>query len=190
MWMLQQTLSKVFTNYRYVLLAFLVAFVTFAASLWMRNLSLIFAMSSSSLFDLTAILLVLLSLLGGIVTSISSFAAVLIVVVSILFGINVAMLAYYFVSVRRLPRARESTATLGSVVAAVFGVGCASCGTFILGIALSSVGASGVLLLLPYGGHELLVISAVLLIGSIYWIARSIQESNAKVCEEMYGKKS
>lgn len=152
--------------------------LAFALSMWLRNLSLIVATFKSPLFGIGDSFLLMLRLLGGIVTDAMTGSALLIITTSLLFGINIGLFVFYIQRKRSLPHLTEGTSTLGGLVAAIFGVGCASCGTFILGATLSSVGAGGLLALLPLGGHEFLIISVVLLMASIYSLTRSIETSN------------
>jgi len=183
--MLRQSLRRVFRDYRYRVVAMAAAALTFALSIWLRNLNLIVITFRSSLFDIGDSLWLMLWLLGGIVTDATVLAAGLIIATSLLFGVNTAMVIYYFAQRRSLPKVKESTTIIGGLVSAVFGVGCASCGTFVLGALLSSVGASGLLALLPLGGHEFLILSVALLFGSIYWMAKSIQTSQVCVSVEL-----
>lgn len=175
-----RTLIQVFSRRWVVTTAVAVAAVVFALSMWLRNLSLIAATWRSPLFSTSERVALMIRLLGGIVTDATWLSAILIVATAGLFGVNAGLLAFYAQRKRALPPVAEGTLTLGGLVAAVLGVGCASCGTFVLGAALSSVGAAGLLALLPLGGQEFLIVSLALLAVSTYAMARSIESS--KVC--------
>jgi hypothetical protein len=181
----RQSLTQVFSDYRYITVAIAVACLAFALSVWLRNISLIVTAFTSSLFDVGDRLLLLLRLLGGIATADTVLVAVLTIIMSLLFGVNIALLIYYFVQRKKLPAAKESATTVGGIIAAVFGIGCSACGTLVLSAILSSVGATGLLALLPLGGGEFLISSIALLIASIYWIARSIQASVVCIPDEL-----
>lgn len=173
-----RTLVQVF-SYRWVVAtAIVISGLAFALSMWLRNLSLIAATFRSPLFNTTDSLALMLGLLGGITTDATILSAMLIIATSILFGINTGLFAFYIQRKRSLPHMAEGTSTLGGLIAAIFGVGCASCGTFVLGAVLSSVGAGGVLALLPLGGHEFLIVGVGLLAFSIYALTRSIETNN------------
>lgn len=165
----------------YGVVAILVGSMTFALMLWLRNLRGIFQVIRSPLFDVPDTAAFLFKLLGGIVTNSTPLAAGLIVAASILFGINIALLVYSLVHRSRVLPARAQGSTVFALVSAALGAGCASCGTYLLGAVLASVGASGVLAFLPLGGQELLVVSIGLLIVSIGWVARSLIREG--VCE-------
>ena len=183
--LLQKSLRQVFSDYRYIIVAVAAALLAFTLSVWLRNISLIITAFTSSLFSSGDRLLLLFRLLGGIATADTVLVAVMTIVMSLLFGVNIALLVYYFAQRKKLPAAKESVTTVSGVIAAVFGIGCSACGTLVLGAILSSVGATGLLALLPLGGGEFLIISIALLTASIYWIAKSIQTSVVCIPDEL-----
>jgi hypothetical protein len=100
--------------------------------------------------------------------------------VAALFGVNLALIVYHLKRRFQLPNGKFGASTIGSMVAATAGAGCASCGTLVLGSFLSSAGVLGMPLILPFDGQELLVISIALLLISIYGLVKSRQ--TAAVC--------
>jgi hypothetical protein len=183
--MVRQSLRQVFGSYRYIIVAIATALLAFSLSVWLRNVGLIAAAFTSPLFGFSDRLLLLLRLLGGIVMADTAFVAILTIGMSLLFGMNIALLTYYFVQRRKLPAAKESATTIGGLIVAVFGIGCSACGTLVLSAILSSVGATGLLVLMPLGGGEFLIISIGLLSASVYWMARSIQTSVVCIPSEL-----
>ncbi len=175
-----RTLLQVFSHRWVFVTAVVTAGAAFMLAMWLRNLFLIMATFRSPLFSVSDNLVLLAQLLGGIVTDATTLAAMLIITTAVLFGVNAGLFAFYVQRKRDLPQAKEGTTALAGLMAAVFGVGCASCGTFVLGAVLSSVGASSLLALLPLGGQEFLLASIALLTTSIYALTRSIEAS--KVC--------
>ena len=173
-----RTFVQAFSHRWVIIVAVTAAAIVFTLSMWLRNLNLILATFKSPFFSIGDNLLLLVRLLGGITTDATVVAAILIVVTSLLFGVNAGLFAYYVQQKRNLPQVKESTTVLGGLVAAVFGVGCASCGTFVLGAVLSSAGAGGLLALLPLGGQEFLIISVGLLLASSYSLTQSIEMNN------------
>ena len=176
-----RTLAEIFSHKWVAVLAVIVAFLTFAFSMWVRNLSLIITTFRSPLFSINDSLTLMLGLLGGLATNVTLLGATLIIVTSVLFGVNAGLFVFYIQRKRILPHFQEGTATAGGLLTALLGVGCASCGTFMLGAVLSSIGAGSLLAFLPLGGHEFLIISVALLVISIYSTVRSIESSN--VCK-------
>lgn len=177
--MITRTLKEVFRNYSYVLIASILAFAIFAFSLWLRNLPLLGNIISSSAFSFLDKLTLFVKFLGGITTNVTPFSAVLIIVMSMLFGINASLILYYFVKKGGVP-AKEGAGAAGALASGILGVGCASCGSFLLGAILASFGASGLITLLPLHGEEFSILAIILLGLSIHWISKSIQSN--KVC--------
>lgn len=175
-----QSLKEVFRDIRYVGIALGCGFLAFAFSIWLHNLRLIGDVIASPLFAVPDKALFLWRLLGGITTNTTPLAAVLIIILSVVFGINAALLLYSLRTRRTIAGVGTKTVTAGGILGAIFGVGCASCGTYLLGATLSSLGASGVLALLPLGGQEFLIVSIALLTISIVWTAKSM--SAQRVC--------
>lgn len=184
-----QSLTEVFGLPRYAVFALLLSLVAFAAFLWLQNLQLLIRVASSSLFAFPDKILFSLRLLGGITTSVRPGAAVLIVVMACLFGVNAALLTYSLRHRRSTLIARTKGGTVVAVISAIFGVGCASCGTYLLGAVLASVGASSLLSFLPLGGREFLILSILLLLLSIIWTAKSMTTPAVCTVPNTYGSK-
>lgn len=169
------SLREMFSSPLYVGMGIAVSFLAFAASLWLHNFNLLLVILPSPTVTVADKALLLWRLLGGISTNVQPWAATLIVIMSLLFGINLMLLLYSLRTREHGIAAGTRGMTVGALVSALFGAGCASCGTYLLGATLASVGASGVLSLLPLGGQELLLVSIALLIVSIIWTAKSTQ---------------
>lgn len=73
---------------------------------------------------------------------------------------------------------------MSAFVSGILGVGCASCGSFLLGALLASAGAAGVIALLPLGGEEFSILAIGLLAASIFWMTKSIKRT--KTCPLSY----
>lgn len=98
-------------------------------------------------------------------------------VISILGGINFAMIAYRINKMRMINSVKsDSSAVLGGIFAA-FTPGCPAC-TAPLAVVLGAIGG---LSLFPMQGLELKFISVGVLIFSVYWIARGLQNSCCKI---------
>lgn len=181
-----QALRAIFTRPVYAGLAGSLAVLALGLLVWGNNLPLLLQAVQSPLFTASDTMLLLLRLLLGVSTSMGALTAWLLVVISILFGINASLLVYSFTHRQSLPRVSGSGGSLLALVSGVFGAGCASCGTYLLGAALASTGAAGLLPLFPLGGKEFLLISIGLLLVSIVWSARSLVV--AGVCQIRVGK--
>src|SRR3546814_4694924 len=87
------------------------------------------------------------------------------------------MITYQFRLRRQLVRQTGqagAAASFGGLAAGLFGVGCAACGTFVLSPALTLVGISGLIALLPFGGEEVGVVGLGMLGLSLVLTARRI----------------
>jgi len=93
----------------------------------------------------------------------------------ILFGVNVALAVYLFRRTKRLTMKDQSGTVLGGTVGA-FAAACPVCGAFLL----SLIGVSGGLASLPFNGLELKVASLLLIIISLWLIARRIRNPQCK----------
>ena len=176
---LRAAFGQVFAHPSYIALAGALAILAFLLAVWFPNLGLIGEIFSGSNAPLSAKLGIVLSLLGGIVTNFSLLSAGYTIAISALFGVTVAMIAY-LLKQRRVAAAGQNIAIgSGAVVSGVLGIGCAACGTLILGAVLPSLGAAGALAALPLNGQEFGILSVALLLVSLLLISRSIAESNA-----------
>ena len=174
--MVRRTLTLVFTRPQYVALAAAVAALVFAAAVWLPNWRLILILAASSSVSLGEMLGVLANLLLSIGTNFTVLSASYTIAIAVLFGVNVSLLVYY-IRTRRAAGARAGGAlSVGGRVSGAFGIGCASCGTFILTAFLGLIGAGGALALLPLGGAEFGVLGVVLTGTATYW---TIKKMNA-----------
>lgn len=116
-----------------------------------------------------------ISLLGSIATNFTLLSASYTVAIAILFGMDVAMLLYFFR--RKVYDARRAGVATGlfGITSGVFGMGCAACGSLLLTSMFSLIGASGILVLLPLKGGEFGILGTLLLTMTLYTIAKQIQ---------------
>jgi hypothetical protein len=176
---LRVALGQVFAYPSYIALAGVLAILVFLLAVWFPNLGLIAQVFSDSNAPLAATLGIALSLLGGIGTNFSLISAGYTIAIAVLFGLTTAMIAY-LVKQWRIAAAGQGIAIgSGAVVSGVLGVGCAACGSLILGVVLPSLGAAGALAALPLNGEEFGILSVALLFVSLLLISKNIAESIA-----------
>ena len=176
---LRVAFGQVFAYPSYIALAGVLAILVFLLAVWFPNLGLITQVFSDSNVPLAATLGIALSLLGGIGTNFSLLAAGYTVAIAVLFGLTTAMIAY-LVKQRRMAAAGQSIAIgSGAAVSGVLGVGCAACGSLIVGVVLPSLGAAGALAALPLNGEEFGILSVALLFVSLLLVSKNITESIA-----------
>lgn len=169
---------------KYLLAAVLVAVSVFTLAVWLPNFSLLAQVihpdSAGSVSEKASFVW---SLYGSIGTNFTVISATYTITIAVLFGMNIALLAYYIARTRNGIRGvgRTGAAGVGGLVSGIFGIGCAACGTFILTSILALFGASGLLVVLPFGGEEFGLIGVLLLMYSIYLLAKKI--NGPLVCE-------
>lgn len=177
---MSKTLRDVLSKPGYLLLALVVSFLIFSLAVWLRNLPFLGMILTSPIFSIPDKLILFVKFLGGIATNVTRFSAFLIISMSTLFGVNAALFAYYLIQQRHMPR-KEGAGAVGAFISSMFGVGCASCGSFLLGSVLALFGATGLIAFLPFRGEEFSMLSIILLSLSLVWISKAIQTS--KVCK-------
>lgn len=166
----------VFKNYKYILLALGVMFLVFTLSIWLPNWRLVVEVVSSSQIPLLNKLSILTGLLGSIKTNFTLVSAGYTIAIAVLFGIEISLLTYYIKSRRNLFIKGGVATGFGGLVSGVFGIGCASCGTFLLTSIFVLFGAGWIITLLPLRGEEFGILGVLLLMYSIYIISRKMQK--------------
>lgn len=174
--MLFVVFKKVFSRIRYVVLAAVLAGLVFTFAAWLPNLKLIREVTFNSNASTVEKINFLYSLLGSIQTNFSAVSASYTIAIAALFGINVALLVYYFRTRRVAQSLSGATLSAGGLISGVFGIGCAACGTFLLTSLLALFGAGGLLTLLPFGGEEFGFLGVGLLAYSVYLTSNKIME--------------
>ncbi|MBI2297321.1 MAG: hypothetical protein HYU76_15105 [Betaproteobacteria bacterium] len=176
---LRAAFGQVFAYPSYLALAGVLATGAFLLAVWFPNLGLIVEVFSGSNAPLAAKLGIALSLLGGIGTNFSLLSAGYTVAIAVLFGVTAAMIAY-LLKQRQVAAAGQNIAIgSGGVASGVVGIGCAACGSLILGSVLPSLGAAGALAALPLNGEEFGILSVALLFVSLLLVSKNIAEPAA-----------
>ena len=170
-------IKEVFSHVRYIAIAAPITFAVLAFAVWLPNwrlLHTVFLTSHDVAFtDATK---VAFGLFGSLGTNFTTVSLTYTILIAILFGMNIAMLVFYVRKRKASLQGKGAVAGVGGLVAGIFGIGCAACGTFLLSAILALVGAGGIVALLPFGGEEFGILGVLLLLYSIYWVAKKIQE--------------
>ena len=172
----QRVLLKVFSRPAYITLALSIAVLVLSFAVWFPNWRLIFIVIGSSSVSFTEAVGVLLGLFLSIGTNFTILSAFYTIAIAVLFGINVALLVYYVSMRRGVFQGRGGAFGVGGLISGIFGIGCASCGTFILTAVLSLVGAGGIIAFLPLGGKEFGILGVILIGYATYWTVKKIEE--------------
>lgn len=181
--MIITTLQRVLLRPYYALLFVLIAFTSFTFIVWLPNLTLIEQVVLSLQIPLLQKLTLLLSLYSAITTNFNALSLTFAIVLAILFGLNISLFVYYLRRVQSLGTSRFHfhLSSVGGFVSGLLGIGCAACGSIVLTAFLTSVGAGGLLLLLPLHGSEFGILGSGLLLWSSYTLIKKINDP--LVCE-------
>lgn len=171
--------SQVFSRLLYWLIAFSVALIIILITVLLSQFRFIISVLDSSFFDTPTKLKAIVSSFGAFQTNLMIEDQIFTVIIAILSGITMAMVVYYF-KYRFSVHAAAGTSFLG-VVVGLLGVGCSACGSVVVST-IFGVGATGIFLgVFPFEGTEISVLSVVILLGSLYVIARKI--ASPKMCD-------
>jgi len=176
--MATRVFKRVFGELRYALGGIGIVFIAMSASLLLPSFSLITQIFSSSALTLSDKLLFVGSLYGTLFSSNTVFSGIVLIITAILFGVNIGLLVYY---IRRRQEGSSKSkkahlAGLGGMVSAVLGIGCAACGSVILTALFGVFGAGSIVLFLPFDGAEFGVLGIILLVVSIRYLIKHIND--------------
>lgn len=125
-----RSVLKVLRRPRYLALGLVGAFLTFQFLMWFYNANLLFYMLFRAPVSLTTKLLFPLQSFGSIFTSFTNLQVISLIALSFVQGIILALLIYIFR--QRKIASQGIVAGGGSMLIAVFGFGCTTCGTSLL----------------------------------------------------------
>jgi hypothetical protein len=172
-------LRSVFGRPLFLLLAVGVAGAVLVLTTWLPNLGLVSQIALSGSASVADKARILFALTGSLATNFTAFSAVATIAVAALFGANVAAIVYLIRQQRRgsaMSGSTHATTSLAGLVSGILGVGCAACGTLVLGPLLSFMGGATLVGLLPFAGEELTVLGIALLAASLLVTAKRIAQ--------------
>jgi len=174
--MLINALKKVFKKPSYILLALVSMFLVFAVSVWLPNIPLIIKIMGHGGITFNQKVGIPVSLLGSIYTNFTLISAIYTIFISLFFGINLAMFVFFLKrKINTLQKSGMTTGFLG-LLSGIVGVGCAACGSLVLASLLSLFGSTWIITLLPLKGEEFGILGVILLMISIYMVAKQIED--------------
>jgi len=173
------TLRDVLSIPKYAALAITTAAIVLILALLLPNMMLAREITMSDAIPFAAKLRILAGLLGSLATNYSFAASTALVSVSLLFGVNVSFFAHALGMRRKLSATGGSglLTSVGGLASSFVGIGCAACGTFLLGPLLALFGAGALIGALPFGGEEFIVLGIALLVASLWFHARAAGSS-------------
>jgi hypothetical protein len=165
---------KLLSQPRYILLAVTVAFAVTAFSAWLPNLGLVQKAIFSSTMTIGQKTNLLVALFGSLKTNFTFLSLVITLFTAVLSGIQVSLLTHYLRESFKINQAL-GTSTLG-FVSSMLGIGCASCGSVAITSFLGLGASASVLIFLPLKGQEFGFIGIILLLVSILYTAKKINQ--------------
>ncbi len=165
-------MKRVFSKFKYVSLAFLVA-LTFllVTALWVEG-SLIRTFAYEPAISLGEAARRSLYLIVGFYTDLSLTTLCYLVVTALFIGVNFALAAAVF-KIRKFFPKSGTAATLFGTLSGALGFGCAACGTFFLG-ALFSGTSGAVIATIPYENYIFSGAGIILMALSTYLLVKTI----------------
>lgn len=169
------SIGNVLKHPAYAILAIVTASLMIVVSTYMLNLPLIASTITAS-WTWTAKVALLLNLLGGAITNNTVPALALLLLTSLLAGINMTLAVYHWRKQRTATLAQNSATTAG-IGTGVLAAGCSSCGISILAM----LGLAGTIALLPLKGLEISILSIVILLITMLWLAKTIEQQHCSL---------
>lgn len=164
----------------YAVLAGLYGMFALSVFVFARNLTILQRVILFGTAPVRARFRILVEMYPGVGTAYTADQTSLLVTTAVLVGVNLALVTYHLRE--HQVSLRGGSGGAGGVVLGTFGAGCASCGSALLAGVLSLFGASGLLAVLPLDGLEFALLSVVLLVLSIYWIADGLRGGMIRGC--------
>ncbi len=171
-----KTIAQALIKPQYALLAVVVFWIVISISLLFPNRGLLLQIVSNDTLATLDKLQFVGAFYGAIGTNFTVFSAIYTITIAVLFAINTVLLVYYIKRQKTMFKNMPPMfgTGIGGLTAGFLGIGCATCGTFVLTTILSIVGAGALLTLLPLGGQEFGLLGIGLLTYSIYAIAKKM----------------
>lgn len=164
-----EALRRVFSDWRYVLLAVVLGVVFIEVLYWSRNLALAQYLLLSPDIDVGAKLQLLGSAFTAMFRSYGSVSGALLVIVGIAQGIALSLLVFVYRHRGNTSKRAASGSALASA-AAFFGLGCAACGTSLITPLLSMLSSGAVYTVADTVGTVFSLVALLLVLYSIYYL--------------------
>lgn len=159
-------MSQIILRKKFIIPTLVIAVLYTLITMYLMNIRFLkFTLFGS--FNLEYKTRLLIALLGGMWTAMSGFGLTMLIIVALLTGANLTLITERIIKLRSLGKMHFVAG--GSSLLGFIGSGCAACGLPILAL----FGLSGSVIYLPFRGMELSVISAALLLISLYLMIKT-----------------
>lgn len=166
-------LSTLFSRRDSRIMSVVVTLCFFTFLLFFQNGNTAYQVFSFTSFPLEDRIISAFTVLFDIQHTFSRSSLVISVLGSLLGGINVS-LAYTYMKLRGQVILKSGLYQGLGLFLALFGIGCAACGTALMSVILSFLGVSAMIHTLPYDGQELGYIGIIFLAMATYTLARRV----------------
>jgi len=175
-----KNILTIFSKWRYLLLASGVFWVVLSISLFFPHRIMMWHILSAGSISLSQKLVFIWHMYGIMWSNFTLFTAGYTILIAVLFGMNIAMMVFFIKKQQGTIAHTQGIfgAGIGGLVSGILGMGCASCGTFVLTWLLSIFGVGGILTYLPLHGQEFGLLGVALLLYSLWHVSRNIDEPN------------
>lgn len=166
-------LLAIFKNAHYAFLAVVTATVVFFSITIFSQVRLLMSIIPDGGIALYEKLAIILAIAYGAITEFTS-NSLLTVIISVLFGISVAGIIYYFRLYKATAVSVVSAYSTGGAISGIIALGCASCGSLIVGFLASFFSASSLLIFIPYQSFVFGALSIAMLGFSLYILNKKL----------------
>ena len=168
-------LLALFKEVRYTFLALVVAILVFFSVSLFSQTGILFGIIPDVSIALSGKIRIILAVLYGALTEIT-ISSLLTAIISILFGISVAGLVYYFRLYKATAVSAMSALSTGGAISWLVALGCASCGSLVVGFLSSFFSASSVLIFISYQSTLFGLLSVTMLLVSMYLLNKKLSQ--------------
>ncbi len=166
-------LLAIFKNARYAFLALVAAIAVFFFITIFSQARLLTSIIPDAGIALSGKIAVIFAIAYGAITEFTS-NSLLTATIAVLFGISVAGISHYFRLYKATAVSAASAFSAGGAVSGIVALGCASCGSLVVGFLASFFSASSLLIFSPYQSLAFGALSIAMLGFSLYMLNRKL----------------
>lgn len=163
----------------YVILAIVTALLFFLSSVWLANYGFLSYVFNAGIFNISEKIRIAFDFSELIKINFNFQSLTIVIVLSVLSGVNISALVFYIKN--KIAAGREAGLGGLGLAMGILGVGCLSCGSVILSFLFGTTTTLMFISNLPLKGIEFGLVAIVLLLLSIYLVAKKI--NNLNICD-------
>lgn len=167
------SLLAIFKNVRYLSLALATATLAFFLIAVFSQARLLAGIVPDGTIALSEKAYIIFSIPYGLFLDMTP-NSLLTVVIAVLFGVSTAGIVYYFRLYKATAVSAVSAFSAGGVASGIIALGCASCGSLIVGFLASFFSASSLLIFIPYQSIVFGALATVMLCLSLYILNKKL----------------